>query len=118
MITDEDWNPLEAWINFDEYMKCDTDIMTSKLLPIDELVIENKLWSATSSDDDEEKCEEMISPSFKHEMDCFKLILLAKSLLKKHSMNCIWFLILCLMLTDNQTSTKDILLLNACLHTH
>lgn len=70
IMDEEDWNLLRADITFEEYVNCDTDIITSELFTIDEL-IENTLPEANLSDD-EEDCEEVIPPSFKDAMDCIE----------------------------------------------
>lgn len=69
IINEEVWNLLAAEVTFEDYLNCGTDIKTSELRTMDEL-IENKLYAANLNDDEE--CKEIISPSFKYEMDCIK----------------------------------------------
>lgn len=60
ILDEEEWKSLQTGISFEEYVKCDDEIMTSRLCTIDELVQEN-IQDVSSDEDDS---EELISPSF------------------------------------------------------
>ena len=55
MILDkEDWKSLQICISFEEYVKYDDEIATSKLCTIDELVGENFQDGSSDEEDSEE----------------------------------------------------------------
>ena len=69
MILDkEDWKSLQTGISFEEYVKCDDKIASSKLCTIDELDEEN--FQYVSSDEDDSK--ELIFPSFNKGLKSFE----------------------------------------------
>ena len=92
MIVDEkNWNLLRAEITFEEYVNCDTDIMTLEFCAVDYL-IDNKLMSANLSDNEKE-CEEIGQPSFKEAINYSEKLrtLFIRMQVKKLFMN--WVLI-------------------------
>lgn len=61
---------MKTEVTFKKYVTCDTNLMTSELFTIDELI--GKRLSVTSLSGDEEERGEVILASFKDKLNCME----------------------------------------------